>query len=238
MEEKLCGIVLSGVNFGENDKILSIFTPDKGVVSAKIKGVKKAGAKMKFAAEPFCFVEYVFSVRNNLRTVIGASLLDSFYPIREDVKKFFAAGAAAEFDKKFLKEGINSADVFVLTTELFKNLAYGNDPPESLLLSFLVSALRYSGYALNLEGCLKCGEEPCGKVYFDHSSGGFLCEECRTGEGREINLSTYLALKRVAAGETIAGEEAVKPLKLLDYYISLKPEENLKALKELIKICR
>ena len=54
MEEKLCGIVLSGVNFGENDKILSIFTPDKGVVSAKIKGVKKAGAKMKFAAEPFC----------------------------------------------------------------------------------------------------------------------------------------------------------------------------------------
>lgn len=238
MEEKLCGIVLSGVNFGENDKILSIFTPDKGVVSAKIKGVKKAGAKMKFAAEPFCFVEYVFTVRGNMRTVIGASLIDSFYPIREDVKKFFAAGAAAEFDKKFLKEGIVAADAFVLTAELFKDLAYGNAAAESLLLSFLVSALKFSGYALNLGGCLKCGAEPEGRVYFDHSSGGFLCEECRNGEGREINLSTYKTLKKIAAGEKVSGEEAVKPLKLLDYYISLKPDENLKALKELIKILR
>ena len=58
MEEKLNGIVLSGVSFGENDKILNIFTLEKGTVSAIIKGVKKAGAKLKFASEPFCFAEF------------------------------------------------------------------------------------------------------------------------------------------------------------------------------------
>ena len=61
MEEKLSGIVLGGVNFAENDKILSVFTLEKGVVSAKIKGVKKAGAKLKFASEPFCFAQFIFS---------------------------------------------------------------------------------------------------------------------------------------------------------------------------------
>ena len=61
MEEKLSGIVVGGVNYGESDKILNIFTLEKGMVSAKIKGVKKAGAKLKFASEPFCFAEYVFS---------------------------------------------------------------------------------------------------------------------------------------------------------------------------------
>ena len=60
MEEKLSGIVLGGVNYGENDKIINVFTLEKGVVSAKIKGVKKAGAKLKFASEPFCFAEFVF----------------------------------------------------------------------------------------------------------------------------------------------------------------------------------
>ena len=40
MEEKMSGIVLGGISFGENDKILNIFTLEKGVVSAKIKGVK------------------------------------------------------------------------------------------------------------------------------------------------------------------------------------------------------
>ena len=60
MEEKMSGIVLSAVSVGENDKILNIFTLEKGVVSAKIKGVKKAGAKLKFASEPFCFAEFIF----------------------------------------------------------------------------------------------------------------------------------------------------------------------------------
>ena len=53
MEEKASGIVLSAVNYGESDKILNIFTLEQGVVSAKIKGVKKAGAKLRFSAEPF-----------------------------------------------------------------------------------------------------------------------------------------------------------------------------------------
>ena len=42
MEEKLSGIVLGGVAYGENDKILKIFSLEKGMVSARIKGVKQA----------------------------------------------------------------------------------------------------------------------------------------------------------------------------------------------------
>ncbi len=236
MEEKVRGIVLSAVSFGENDKILNIFTPEKGVVSAKIKGVKKAGAKMKFAAEPFCFTEYVFSTRGNMRTVIGASLIDSFYPVREDVKKFFAAGAAIEYDRKFLKEGIISAELFIATAEFLKNLAYGNRPVESLLLEFLFGALKLSGYGINAECCYKCGSLPQGRVFFDHSSGGFLCEECKEDRGREVRLSTFYALKKAAAGEELTGEKALPPLKLIEHYITQKTDETLKSLKELIKM--
>ena len=50
MEEKVSGIVLGGISYGENDKILKLFTLEKGLISAKIKGVKKAGAKLKFAS--------------------------------------------------------------------------------------------------------------------------------------------------------------------------------------------
>ena len=90
MEEKLSGIVLGGVSYGESDKILNIFTLEKGVVSAKIKGVKKSGAKLKFASEPFCFAEFIFSTSKDRRTVTGASLIESFYPLREDIVKYFA----------------------------------------------------------------------------------------------------------------------------------------------------
>ncbi len=235
MEEKLSGIVLNGVNFGESDKILNIFTLEKGTVSAKIKGVKKAGAKLKFASEPFCFAEFVFLEVSGRRTVKGASLIESFYPLREDIVKYFAGGVVLEFLRKFAKENIVSKELFFLSVQTLKDLCYSSNEPIYIVCSFLLSALSFSGYALNLDGCAFCGEDIKGKTFFDYNSGGFFCEECFDGHGREINPSTYSSLCKIARGQETE-EKPVKPLKLLDYYISNKAEENIVSLKELLKI--
>ena len=155
MEEKQNGIVLSGINFSENDKLLNIFTLNKGVVCAKIKGVKKAGAKLKFAAEPFCFAEYIFSKSGDKRTVIGASLIDSFYPIRENIQKFFCAGTVTEFIKHFYQEEMVDEKEFMLTINALKEIAYTDDYL-SALVKFLVLALENQGFGLKLDGCFYC----------------------------------------------------------------------------------
>ena len=235
MEEKLTGIVLNGVNYGESDKILSIYTLEKGVVSAKIKGVKKAGAKLKFASEPFCFAEFLFSSRLDKKTVIGATLLESFYPIREDIKKYFSGGVVLEFVKHFTKENIVNEDLFFLVVNTLKELAYDSDKTVYSLVKFLIDALKVTGYALNLNGCVGCGENIEGRTYFDYNNGGFYCEECFNGYGREINSSTLKELKMIDRGDSL-NYEPTKPLKLLDYYLSNKTEENIASLKELIKI--
>ena len=214
MEEKLSGIVLGGVSYGESDKILNIFTLEKGVVSAKIKGVKKAGAKLKFASEPFCFAEFIFSEVSGRRTVIGATLLESFYPIRENIV---------------------SKDLFVLSIETLKELCYSNKDEIELLCRFLIFALSLSGYAINFSGCACCGGEIKGKTYFDIDGGCFYSEECFEGRGREINFTTYQELKKIVIGEELT-DKPIKPLRLLDYYITNKTEENLSSLKELLKI--
>ncbi len=235
MEEKLSGIVLNGVSFGESDKILNIFTLEKGTVSAKIKGVKKAGAKLKFASEPFCFVEFVFSRSGDKRTVIGASLIESFYPIREDIVKYFAGGTVLEFLRRFAKENIVSKELFALSIQTLKDLAYTDENAVYVLSKFLLFALSLSGYALNLDNCAICGEKIKGRTFFDYNGGCFYCEECFEGQGREINPSTLVGLIKIFKGESLE-EVPVKPLKLLDYYISTKAEENLVSLKELLKI--
>lgn len=234
MEEKYSGIVLNSVSYGENDKILTIFTLEKGILSAKIKGVKKAGAKMKFASEPFCFAEFVFASKNGLRTVIGASLTDSFYPVREDIRKFFAAGAVAEFVKKFIREGIVSEKLFMLVINALKSLAYGEVRFDVVLASFLTEGLREAGYGLNSDGCFNCGCDICGRTFFDYSVGGFLCEDCFNGTGREVNNSTYRSLAAISAGKEVP--DATKCLKLLNFYITTKAEESIKSLQELIKL--
>ena len=236
MEEKMSGLVLGGVNYSENDKILNVFTLEKGVVSAKIKGVKKAGAKLKFASEPFCFAEFVFSATADKRTVIGASLIDSFYPIREDIKKYFAGATVLEFIKKFYRESMVDESEFFLAINALKNIAYGDNPISSLV-AFIVSALKEIGYRLSLGDCLGCGSNIVGRTFFDYRTGSFWCEKCFEGTGREINNITYQALYLSERGKLQDNHEgAIKALKLLDYYVSNRAEETLTSLKELVKI--
>ena len=234
MEEKLRGIVLKGTPYLESDKILNIFTLEKGIVTARIKGVKKAGAKLKFAAEPFCFAEFVFMKTAERRTVISASIIDSFYPLRLDVVKYFCGGTVLEFLRKFCKEEIVSPKLFMLSTDALKNLSYTEKDALNVLCAFLINALSIAGYGLNFKGCAFCGKEIEGRVFFDAGSGGFLCEDCFSGVGREINYSTYIALKNISE-EKEDKEFCVKALRLIDYFMEYKAEVSLKPLKELIK---
>ena len=57
-EERLKGIVISAKDFKEADKLLTLFTLEKGIVYAKLVGVKKPNAKLKPAKEIFCFADF------------------------------------------------------------------------------------------------------------------------------------------------------------------------------------
>ncbi len=250
MEEKTSGIVLSGINYGESDKIINVLTPN-GVVSAKLKSVKKAGAKLKFASEPFCFAEFVFSTGKNINTVIGASLIDSFYPLRMDIKKLYAASSILAFTKTFCRENIDCTDVFIATIDGLKKMAYGDKNELVYLVEFLVKALYCSGYALDTIGCRICKIECGERMFFDFQTGCFYCQNCFGGQGREILPETFRALKYcmeyddgesgATAFAIVMGEppqkHLVKALKLLEYFMLNKADVELEPLKELLKIC-
>ncbi len=236
MEEKLSGIVLSSISYGENDKILNIFTLEKGIVSARIKGVKKAGAKLKFASEPFCFCEYIFSLTGDKRLVINASLIDSFYSIREDIVKYYAGGTALEFTKKFAKEEIVSPDMFMLLINTLKDISYKQGNPKIFVIRFLISALKIVGYELFIKHCKKCGGDIIGRTFFNYTDGSFFCENCFEGEGREINNETYQTIKNIEKFSDFNEENLNKALKLLDFYILNKIDEKISSIKELIAL--
>lgn len=235
MEEKVSGIVLNAISYGENDKILNVFTLEKGLISAKIKGVKKAGAKLKFASQPFCFAEFVLRKGNAGFAVIGASLIESFYPIREDVFRYYAGASVLEFIKKFYKENIVSKSAFVSTIDALKEIAFKENYIASLVKYFITS-LAQTGYALNLQGCLACKKNQAQRMYFDYFNGAFYCQDCFAGEGREINPDTFVALKKAIEGEQINKEQSLRALRLIDYYLQNKTEENIKSLQELLKM--
>jgi DNA repair protein RecO (recombination protein O) len=88
MTEKVNGITLRAVNYKDSDKILTVFTLEKGKITVSARGVRKANAKMKQISEPFCFAESVLAEKSGRFTVTEINSYDAFYPIRCDLSKY------------------------------------------------------------------------------------------------------------------------------------------------------
>ena len=78
-------VVLRSFRLGEADRILHVYTQDRGRVGAVAKGVRKTKSRFGARLEPFSHVELVLHQgRGELETVTGASLVHSHDRIRTD----------------------------------------------------------------------------------------------------------------------------------------------------------
>lgn len=242
MISKVNGVVLRAVDYNDNDKMLTLFTLEKGVLGAKIKGVKKAGAKLKFAAEPFCFAEYVLSETGERATVTEVTQIDSFYNLRLDLFKYYSATAIVEFINKALYKNEVFEQMFYLTVNTFKTLAYTDADAITALLNFFLNSLSCLGYGMNLHGCISCGKPLLDRAFFDFDAGGATCENCRKTTDVEFNVNTYKylleALNGFADGQKPTVDNLIKKkaIRLIDYFISLKIGITLTSTKEIMNM--
>lgn len=242
MISKVNGVVLRAVDYNDNDKMLTLFTLEKGVVGVKIKGVKKAGAKLKFAAEPFCFAEYVLSESGERATVTEVTQIDSFYNLRLDLFKYYSAMAIVEFINKTLLKNEVFEQMFYFTVNTFKTLAYAEADAITVLLNFFLKALSYLGYGMNLCGCISCGNELTDRAFFDFDAGGATCAQCRKVTDVEFNVNTYKyllsALNGAESRQNCVVDKMIKKkaVRLTDYFISLKTGVSLTSTKEIMNM--
>ena len=233
MEFKTDALLLKAVDYGENDKMVTLLTADRGKIGAAMKGVKKAGAKLRFAAQPFCFAEYVLSEKSGRNTVISAALHDGFYPLREDVNKFYAAATVTEVCDRLMYEGMEDGELLILAVSALKEIC-GEDVSFALI-KFLLNALRLAGYPVRAEECPFCGGGISGKMRFDMESGSFACEACAKGTpASEVTYQTIRAALRLNGERSFEGEK--RALKLLYSFFAYQTDSELKSLSEFIRL--
>lgn len=238
MEIKVNGVTLRAADYNENDKILTLLTAESGKITASVKGVKKSGAKLKFAAQPFCFAEFVLAQRGGKYTVIGASEAESFYDLRTDITKFYAASAAAEAALNLTFEGDGDREIFYELLKTFSKMC--QDDEKLALIEFLTFSLKRAGYGLALETCVHCGGGLFGKdkLRFDFDAGAFTCFDC--GDGAGASRVTYNVLRktdgRTFEQDFITEDGEKRALRLLREYFSYKLSFAFKSLSEYIRL--
>ena len=238
MEVKTEAIVLKTVDYKDNDKILTLFSPSLGRITAGAKGVKKPTAKLSFAAQPFCFAEYILAEKGGRYTVTGAYLHESFFSLRYDIVRFYAACALAEVCLTVLYENESHEGLFIALIEGLKALSLAEEDAAEAVVAFMLVALRESGYPLDLSYAEECDGDIGDKIWFDFSDGKFSSFD-RCVQGERASISTYYTLRKCAGltydEDALAGGRK-RALRLLKAFLCEKTEEKYENLGEFLRL--
>ncbi len=238
MEVKTDAIVLQTVDYQENDKILTLFSPELGRITVGAKGVKKPKAKLAFAAQPFCFAEYILAEKGGRYTMTGAYLHESFFSLRYDIVRFYAACALAEVCLTVLYENESHEGLFIALIEGLKALSLAEEDCAEAVVSFILVALRECGYPLDLGYAEECDGDIGERIWFDFSDGKFATLE-RCTKGERASVSTYHVLRKCAGlsyDEEMLLDGRKRALRLLKAYLVEKTEERYENLSEFLRL--
>lgn len=145
MNRSVTAVVLRSEDYRDFDKRLKLFTQEGEVVNAVIRGVKRSGAKLKFAAQPFAFCNFELSGSGGTWVVTGALAVENLF-CAKDYGKFSAGFLMLEAAEKACEIQPNP-ELFILLLKRLKTLLYGEYDPRLVAVSFLQNAIHKSGYA-------------------------------------------------------------------------------------------
>jgi len=179
------GIVLRATDYGESNKILTVFTRNYGKVSMMARGAKKSKSPFTAVSQLFSYGYFLYHSGTGMATLRQGDLLRSFRRIREDLIKTAYAVYLVEFlDKMIGDEEINSYLFDTLLTALTW-IDQGKDP-EMVTRLFEMKLLQLHGYIPRFGGCVHC-ENTTPPFFVSILEGGFVCQSCaRSHQDREL----------------------------------------------------
>ena len=237
MEVKTEAIVLQAIDYKDNDKLLTLFSPDLGKITAGIRGVKKPKARLAFSAQPFCFAEYILAEKGGRYTVTGAYLHESFFELRTDLTRFYAACAGAEICRVLAQENERHDSLFIGFIECLKSLCLSGEDEAESLVAFALVALRESGYPIDLSFLEECDGDIGEKLWFDFADGRFSTFD-RCTQGERASVSTYFVLRKCAGltyDESAVAGGKKRALRLIKAFLMEKTEERFESVGEFIR---
>jgi DNA repair protein RecO (recombination protein O) len=183
---KTDAIVLRSLRLGEADRVLHLYTRDRGRVAAVAKGVRRTRSRFGARLEPLTRVGLVLHEgRGELHTVSGADILVSHHAVREHPGRLAAGQAAAETVGRLFAEGEPSPKAYAALCRLLEVLEerdpVGDAELEPSLLAFQLKLHWVAGFAPQLAACASCGAADVPLVRFSAPLGGAICAGCETG---------------------------------------------------------
>lgn len=175
-------VVLRHADWGEADRLLTLYTRERGKLRAIAKGARRIRSRKAGHIEPFTRATLQLARGRDLFIVTQADTLEPYLALGEDLVRTGQAAYVVELLDCFAYEDEGgNPDLFRLLTATLARIASEPDPWLALRY-YEVRLLDLLGFRPHLFECANCGEEvrPVDQ-FFSPAAGGVLCPKCGAG---------------------------------------------------------
>lgn len=201
--------MLRGRSLGEADRILTLFTLERGKLDTVAKGVRRAHSKLSGRLEFGNEVLLTLHQGRSLDVIESAEIVCGRWQALVEPERFAVASMACELVDAFCEPDLALPDVYALLVGMLVAVA-ASDEPQTLAPRFGMRLLEALGLAPPLDACIQCGNPiRDGPVWVDAQAGGLVDEACRERwrdlpqlDDRELRNLQAIAAARSTAGAT------------------------------------
>jgi len=175
-------VVLRHADWGEADRLLTLYTREKGKLRAIAKGARRLKSRKAGHLEPFTRVTLQLARGRDLLIVTQADTVDAYLPLRDDLMRTGYAAYVVELLERFTyEEEIADASLYRQLTDTLNRIA--TLPDSWLAVRFYeVRLLDALGFRPRLFRCASCGADiQAENQFFSAAAGGVLCRRCGAG---------------------------------------------------------
>lgn len=215
MIQKCEGIVIRRTDYGENNKVITLYTREWGKIGVMARGASKPNSRFSAVTQLFYYGYFVIQKSSGLGSLSQGEALSSFRHIRENIESTAYASYCIELLDKATDDRKPNPYIFELLYQTLNAIDEGYDP-EVIKIIFEMKMLEVLGIPPVLDRCAECGETE-GAFTFSIKAGGFLCHRCSSKDSYSLPMKPHI----------------IKLLRVF-YYIDLSRLGNVSLKKETI----
>ncbi len=176
----------------EADKIVIMYSKDKGLIRGVAKGARKPKSKLGACVDLLIANNIMLNKGKNLDTIAQVQSLNTFKNTRKDLDKISYSMYITEIVNNFgIEDDPSSEEIYELLYKALDKISNAENKKDIMIavIKFQLKMMLISGFGLELDTCLCCREQILDEeMFFSSKMGGVICKECNEQLGYKLKL--------------------------------------------------
>lgn len=234
-------IVIKSTDFGEADKIVTLFSKHKGKLASIAKGVRKIESRKAASLDLLSQCKVFLAQGRNLDLILETDIINPFATLKTNLELATFGYQVAEMINEFVEEGSPNLSLYKQAIEVLEALDQSSnvEDAEKIMGSYKLKFLSFLGFRPQLNKCANCNNLLIQSGNrFSARIGGVVCGGCARIDtfSRPITIDAIKVLRFLVDNQydrvsklNLNGGLRLEVGQQIGYYLEYLLEKDLKS---------